>query len=429
MTITNTSMQSALLLSDMPANAALGGQMNIQLSTVDGEQISLSESEFFSMLKQNLIQLVSDESGQVIDNKELMAMVGGFETGSDLAPGDSLPVEWMQYLKSHFTQQNDFSELAADADQLLNEDIDADENDVVSVIDNVTVAAIEVDPVAIPFVVATGSGEGEVLPPGRQSSSSRMPAISAVARLDAGLDAGQVAADADSAQEAESVLDVSSEEADFDPKALLTAENNHKETRSKHSAEVVNIRQQVTATETVTTRSVDSSTQLGVTSVISQTANTANQVFPPHLQSLSVAASANNQQWGDALGERVTFLINQKMNNAEIRIDPPHLGKLDIQIHVKDDTAQVVIHTQHAHTRDLVESSSFRLREILQDAGYSSVDVNVSQRDSSNQNASGEGQGRAQREQSISQDSTTTAIGAMRQASISLADGRIDYFA
>jgi flagellar hook-length control protein FliK len=89
-----------------------------------------------------------------------------------------------------------------------------------------------------------------------------------------------------------------------------------------------------------------------------------------------------------------------------------------------------VIHTQHAQTRDLVDSSSFRLREILHNAGYSSVDVNVSHHDSSsNQHASSDGGGTSNSEQSGPQDTGTVAPVAMQQASIAVANGRIDYFA
>ncbi len=411
MTISNTSMQSALLISDMPANASLGGQMNIQVSTADGEQISLSEKDFFSMLSQNLIQLVSDEDGQVIDNKELMTMIGEFDDDMETVLDDSLSAQWMQFLKSHFSEQTETGSPV----KLMVKDTDQDEEDVISLIENVSVDSAGINPLAPAMLIPVTNPKGDALPPGRQSLSTLTPQISAVAQINA----GQTAAESDS------LSDIGPDESDIDSKSLINREN------AKNSAEVVNIRQQLTATDTVTIKTVENGAnpiQASVATQISQTPNSASQVMPAHLHSIS--ASANSQQWGDALGERVSFLINQKLNNAEIRIDPPHLGKLDIQIHIKDDSAHVVIHTQHAQTRDLVESSSLRLREILQDAGYSNVDVNVSHRDSSsNQNASGDSQSGANSEQSIAQDSSNASMAAMQQASIVLANGRIDYFA
>ena len=199
MTISNTSMPSALLLSDMPANSSLGGQMNIQLSTVEGEQISLSESEFFSMLSQNLIQLVSDEDGQVIDNKELMTMLGELEVGMDTPPDEILPAEWMQFLKSHFSQQTE----SGQSDRLVANGTDQDEEDVTPLIEEVSVDAVDVDPVAMPIVIPTSNLKGDALPPGRQSLSTRTPQISTVTNIGS-----------------DPVSDIASEESDIDPKSL-----------------------------------------------------------------------------------------------------------------------------------------------------------------------------------------------------------------
>jgi len=109
-----------------------------------------------------------------------------------------------------------------------------------------------------------------------------------------------------------------------------------------------------------------------------QPAAANSSALSPELASLNLAQPGSSQQIAPALGERVALMLNHQLSSAEIRIDPPHLGKLDIQIQVKDDTATVIIHTQHAQTRDLIDASSLRLREFLQEAGYQTVDVNVS---------------------------------------------------
>ena len=231
------------------------------------------------------------------------------------------------------------------------------------------------------------------------------------------------------------MVDATAEALDADNRKLNATEDQSREARAKNPNEFAQVRQQLANAEAVSNKPVDTSltSSPSLNSPVQGAASTmtaAQQVLPPHLQAISVSNSANNQQWGDALGERVSFLINQKLNSAEIRIDPPHLGKLDIQIHIKDDAAQVVIHTQHAQTRDLIENSSLRLREILQDAGYSSVDVNVSHRDSSSQQqASGEAHFNATGDQSQSTDSMGLADGVLQRVSMHIADGHIDYFA
>ena len=103
-------------------------------------------------------------------------------------------------------------------------------------------------------------------------------------------------------------------------------------------------------------------------------------VLPPQLEALSIARDAPVTEWGDGLGERVSWLINQKQNAATIRLDPPALGRLEVQIRVADDATTITIQTQHGQTRDLIEAGAPRLREFLQEAGFQNVNVDVSQR-------------------------------------------------
>jgi hypothetical protein len=109
-------------------------------------------------------------------------------------------------------------------------------------------------------------------------------------------------------------------------------------------------------------------------------AHAQTNAFPTHLETMTLARNADSTELGSGLSERVNWMINQKQNTATIRLDPPFLGKLDVQIKIADDATTVVFQTQHAQTRDLIESASVRLRDFLQDSGYQNVNVDVSQR-------------------------------------------------
>jgi len=117
---------------------------------------------------------------------------------------------------------------------------------------------------------------------------------------------------------------------------------------------------------------------------VSTTANlvpaTEQNPLPPQLASMSLTRNADSIEWGNGLSERVNWMINQKQNSATIRLDPPMLGKLDVQIKIVDDTTTITIQTQTGQTRDLIEAASIRLRDMLQESGYQNVNVDVSQR-------------------------------------------------
>ena len=111
-----------------------------------------------------------------------------------------------------------------------------------------------------------------------------------------------------------------------------------------------------------------------------QAATAHSNALPTHLETMTLARNADSTELGSGLSERVNWMINQKQNTATIRLDPPFLGKLDVQIKIADDATTIVFQTQHAQTRDLIESASVRLRDFLQESGYQNVNVDVSQR-------------------------------------------------
>ncbi len=110
--------------------------------------------------------------------------------------------------------------------------------------------------------------------------------------------------------------------------------------------------------------------------------------LPSGLETMSLARGADAAEWGNGLSERVSWMINQKQNSATIRLDPPMLGKLDVQVRIVDDATTITIQTQHAQTRDLIETASLRLRDSLQENGFQNVNVDVSQRQDQQQSRS-----------------------------------------
>ncbi len=155
--------------------------------------------------------------------------------------------------------------------------------------------------------------------------------------------------------------------------------------------------------------------------------------LPPEMRDLQLSPHAGHAAWGREMGERIGFLLHNNQRQAEIRLDPPHLGKLEIQLQVQDDKAMVQIHTHTAQTRDLIDASLLRLRDALQDAGYSQVDVQVSQREPSmGQGGAGADGGMPGHTPGDGLAEAEALPGGMSRREIELTarlQGRIDYFA
>jgi type III secretion system needle length determinant len=152
------------------------------------------------------------------------------------------------------------------------------------------------------------------------------------------------------------------------------------------------------------------------------------QPLPAQFDTMNLARGGDAAEWGDGLGERIHWMINQKQNTATIRIDPPMLGKLDVHVKIADDATTITIQTQHAQTRDLIETASQRLRDFLQDNGYQNVNVDVSQRQDQqqarSQTASDEPAGQADE---FSQESGSTQ--QLEQSRFLSGEGLLDTFA
>ena len=93
---------------------------------------------------------------------------------------------------------------------------------------------------------------------------------------------------------------------------------------------------------------------------VTQAATTQTQMAPLNL---------GQNAWETNLGSRLQMLVGQNIQTAEIRLDPPELGALDIKIKITNDIASVNITSPHAHVREALETSVPRLREMFEESG------------------------------------------------------------
>lgn len=108
------------------------------------------------------------------------------------------------------------------------------------------------------------------------------------------------------------------------------------------------------------------------------------------LRQLGLELPLGSRGWSQGLGERLQWLIGRDIQQAEVRLNPQHLGPLEIRVSMQNDQANVTILAQHALTREAVEASLPRLREMLQEANLSLGSLDVGQRELASQ---GGGQG------------------------------------
>jgi flagellar hook-length control protein FliK len=95
---------------------------------------------------------------------------------------------------------------------------------------------------------------------------------------------------------------------------------------------------------------------------------------------LKVNAALDSANFPQGLAERVSWVVDNNLNGAKLQVNPPQLGPIELQIAVQGDHAQVWMSTHSAVTRDALESSVPKLREMLGAQGFGDVRVDISQR-------------------------------------------------
>ncbi|TNJ13319.1 flagellar hook-length control protein FliK [Aeromonas veronii] len=93
----------------------------------------------------------------------------------------------------------------------------------------------------------------------------------------------------------------------------------------------------------------------------------------PHLKLASQEAPAE-------LHQKVNVMLAEKLQQAEIQLDPLGLGKMKIQIHMgADSQANVHFVVQHGQTREMLEQAMPRLRDMLAGQGIQLGQTQVQQ--------------------------------------------------
>ncbi|MDJ0890159.1 MAG: flagellar hook-length control protein FliK [Gammaproteobacteria bacterium] len=83
-------------------------------------------------------------------------------------------------------------------------------------------------------------------------------------------------------------------------------------------------------------------------------------------------------QWNDGLATRITWMASNQVHKAELRLNPPELGPLEVRVAVQQDETRVVFTATNAAAREAVEAALPRLRELMGATGLNLVQVDVS---------------------------------------------------
>ena len=91
--------------------------------------------------------------------------------------------------------------------------------------------------------------------------------------------------------------------------------------------------------------------------------------------------------WDKAVGQKVLWMVGESMQSAELTLNPPDLGPLQVVLNVTNDQASANFFSAQPEVREALESALPRLRQMMSDAGVQLSGFSV------NTQASNQGQG------------------------------------
>jgi len=95
---------------------------------------------------------------------------------------------------------------------------------------------------------------------------------------------------------------------------------------------------------------------------------------------LTVATPVGQSAWANEVGQRVTWLANNELREAQLQLHPRSLGAVEVRIaYGPEQQLNVSFNVTNPIARDALEASLPRLREMFEQQGLNLADANISQ--------------------------------------------------
>lgn len=129
--------------------------------------------------------------------------------------------------------------------------------------------------------------------------------------------------------------------------------------------------------------------QLAMQTVSTERLNPVGNVSPTailqSLPSLEVRNTVGKPGWNKGFSQQIIMMAHNGIHQAKIKLNPVHLGPVEAMVKLNGETAVVNLTSLHLTTKEAMDNATPRLKEMLNENGFSQVDVNVSHQDKKEQ--------------------------------------------
>ena len=158
--------------------------------------------------------------------------------------------------------------------------------------------------------------------------------------------------------------------------------------------------------------------------------NNLSNINLPTVSPTEITEAFGRTAWSQGMGKQVLSMVNQNIGSAEIRLNPAHLGPIEILIDMSEDQVNVSLSSRHAIVREAMEQALPKLREMLDENGFSLADADISKHSFAEQRE----QNTENRKSTLNMSNSNHAqlisseITESTRPAVSSSTGTVDYF-
>jgi len=116
-----------------------------------------------------------------------------------------------------------------------------------------------------------------------------------------------------------------------------------------------------------------------MSNMASEVSQSQSQKSTAALQNETIAIY--KKDFTNAVKDKVMVMINQKIQQVEIQLDPAELGSMSIRVNLQNEQAVVSFMVQNQQAKEAVEENIDKLKNMLAESGIDVGDANIEQQD------------------------------------------------
>ncbi len=174
--------------------------------------------------------------------------------------------------------------------------------------------------------------------------------------------------------------------------------------------------------------------KLALASSLTEVSSAAFQLPPGNttpttpVTQMTLSTPLTHAAWSDEFSQQITWMASQRNQNAELHLNPPNLGPLDVVLNMNGDQATILFTSPHAAVREAIEQAMPKLREMLADSGIMLGNAMVSDQ-SAQKNQDNDPRKSSSRTTPTEQSSEALSVGTTAGATRQQHRGIVDTFA